>query len=115
MKPAIRNRQIASVPRGPARRDCSADKSALADYFAQMAADCMNALTVFKGPGGLCLEYEVTCEVLRQLGPSPRRLCVLGVAVRAARDIAQRDGLPWLTLEQTLERIIQEEPQGLSR
>lgn len=81
-------------------------QSALSDYYAQMAVDCMNTLAVFQGPGGLWREHEVTGEVHRALGPRPRRCCVLGVAVRAARAVAQRDGLPWPTLEETIDQSI---------
>ena len=77
---------------------------ALDDYRAQMAVDCLNALAVLNGPGGLWREYEVALAVHSELGPRPRRSCVCGVAVRATRGLAQRDGLPWPTLEDVLEQ-----------
>lgn len=64
--------------------------------------DGMNALALFHGPGGLWREYEVMLRVLRELGPWPCHHCAFTVAVRAARSIVRREGLPWLTLEELL-------------
>lgn len=80
---------------------------------AQMAVDCMNALAVLNGPGGMWREYEVGLAVHRELGPRPRHSCVCGVAVRTTWTLAQRDGLPWPTLEATLERMMTETPKDI--
>ncbi len=68
----------------------------------QEFADGLNAMALFRRPGGMWREYEVRLRVLRELGPQPCRCCAFTMAMRAARAIARRDGLPWFTLDELI-------------
>jgi len=93
----------------------SAIPPTLAAYFAQMEVDRRNAVALLDGPPGNWLNREVLRLALRDLGPFPPKLCLAPVIVRETRRLARIHGLPWPTLEETIELCLNENPESLSR
>jgi len=92
----------------------SAIPPALAHYFAQMEVDRRNAVALLDGSHRHWLNREVLRLALQDLGPCPPKLCLAPVIVRETRRLARIHGLPWPTLEEIIERCLNENPETLS-
>ena len=75
----------------------------LGEYPARIAVDCIITLALFKAVP--LLEMEITQETLAELGPRPRRSCVTGTVLRLTRERAEREGWPWPSFDDVIERL----------
>lgn len=87
---------------GSAHNPCRIDSHALDDCYSRIAVDCLITLALFKAVPWL--EVQITHAMIAELGPRPRRLCILGVVLRLTREQAEREGWPWPTLEDVMEQ-----------